>query len=403
MRRTRSLLALLWLAGVAVSSGCAGNSEAPVDDGFNDPTANGNDAGGGDPGAAAITRNGCSGCHDGTAGSLAGSDQPMPGTLAYGSNLTPDPDTGLGAWSDAQIIAAMRLGTNAAGAALCSAMPRYTAMSDSEAQAIVAALRALPAVNHRPPASQCTDGSGTGNDDAGTDVDAAAPSDDVPLTLTDDVPTADDVLDAGTWTAPDAGRVDAGRVDAGTRVDAGRDVPVPPPVDAGPIGCHPVINEVLTGAASHATYEWVEIFNPCTTTVSLTGWRLGYRSATNTSAISATDSSTLFAFAAQSLAPGGYLLVAGAGYTGTADGSFTSGMADAGGGVGLRNLAGTVVDSMGWGTATNAFVRGHAASVAPSVAIPGNSLQRLPDGADTQDGAADFHVSTHPTPRAANR
>jgi hypothetical protein len=124
----------------------------------------------------------------------------------------------------------------------------------------------------------------------------------------------------------------------------------------------------------------------------------GRLAASSTSPLSATDSSTLFAFASQRIAAGAYLLLGSDGYRGSVDARLSSGIADVGG-VGLRNVAGAVLDSVGWGNTRNAFVRGRAAP-APA---PGSSIRRLPDGADTGDNGADFEVSRAPTPRAANR
>ena len=68
----------------------------------------------------------------------------FPGTLAA-ANITPDPDTGLGAWSDGEILRAMREGVNREGEALFPIMPygHYRHMSDEDAQSIVAYLRTL--------------------------------------------------------------------------------------------------------------------------------------------------------------------------------------------------------------------------------------------------------------------
>jgi hypothetical protein len=64
--------------------------------------------------------------------------------------------TGLGAWSDEQIIRALRFGWDKSGAELCAAMPRYPEMGDVEATDIVAYLRSLAPVS-RPeiPESVC--------------------------------------------------------------------------------------------------------------------------------------------------------------------------------------------------------------------------------------------------------
>ena len=60
--------------------------------------------------------------------------------------------------------------------------------------------------------------------------------------------------------------------------------------------------------------------------------------------------------------------------------------------------AGLLVDSVGWGTATNALVEGTAATAPPTTAAPGSSIVRLPDGHDSNTNAADFTVTSSPTP-----
>ena len=159
------------------------------------------------------------------------------------------------------------------------------------------------------------------------------------------------------------------------------------------------INEFMTGTSTAASYEFVEIVNAGTTAVDLSGYKLVYRSAAGASDISL---DTLPSGA--TLAAGAFYLFGGSGYTGApaADQSFGTALASTGGGLALRDASGTIVDSVGYGTATNAFVRGTAAPAPPSVAAPGNSDVRLPDGHETGDNSADFSVSATPTPRAAN-
>jgi len=72
------------------------------------------------------------------------------------ANLTSDPKAGLGAWSDGEIIRAIREGVSRDGRLLSSAMPyaTYRAMSDEDVQSLVAYLRTLPpngAVRPAPP------------------------------------------------------------------------------------------------------------------------------------------------------------------------------------------------------------------------------------------------------------
>ncbi|MFL6247428.1 MAG: c-type cytochrome [Thermoanaerobaculia bacterium] len=68
----------------------------------------------------------------------------FPGTLAA-ANLTSDPATGLGQWTDGEILRAMREGVNREGKALFPIMPysHLRNMSDEDAKSIVAYLRTL--------------------------------------------------------------------------------------------------------------------------------------------------------------------------------------------------------------------------------------------------------------------
>lgn len=106
----------------------------------------------------------CTGCH--TPGALrgepdmgrylAGSDigfQIPPGTF-YPPNLTPDKETGLGEWSDAQIIKAVRQGIRPDGRILVPVMPyhSYGKLTDADAVALVAYLKSLKPVKNRAPA-----------------------------------------------------------------------------------------------------------------------------------------------------------------------------------------------------------------------------------------------------------
>jgi hypothetical protein len=83
-----------------------------------------------------------------------------------------------------------------------------------------------------------------------------------------------------------------------------------------------------------------------------------------------------------------YFVCANTGFSGTADLRYTDGLAADGGGLALRAPDGRVVDSVGWGTATNAFVEGTAAA-APQ---PSQSIARTPDGHDTNDNSKDFLI-----------
>jgi hypothetical protein len=77
----------------------------------------------------------------------------FPGTLAA-ANLTPDLETGLGVWSDGEIIRAIREGVDRNGKALFPIMPygHYRHMSDDDVTAIVAYLRTLKPIRYERPA-----------------------------------------------------------------------------------------------------------------------------------------------------------------------------------------------------------------------------------------------------------
>jgi hypothetical protein len=109
---------------------------------------------------------GCAMCHQASSandGFFAGQVVPSPGSShAYGSNLSSDIATGLGGWADIEIVRALRYGVDKAQQPLCPPMPHYDgsdakvpAMSDVEADAIVAFLRALPPVSRTIPPSLC--------------------------------------------------------------------------------------------------------------------------------------------------------------------------------------------------------------------------------------------------------
>jgi mono/diheme cytochrome c family protein len=74
-----------------------------------------------------------------------------PAFRAIGANLTPDKATGLGTWTDAQIIRAIREGILPDGSLIGPPMPieLYRHMSDADVTAIVAYLRSVPAVANR--------------------------------------------------------------------------------------------------------------------------------------------------------------------------------------------------------------------------------------------------------------
>jgi mono/diheme cytochrome c family protein len=70
---------------------------------------------------------------------------------AYAPNITPDKETGIGNWSDAQIVAAIRDGRRPDGSIIGPPMPiaLYRDIADEDARAIVAYLRAAAPVSNK--------------------------------------------------------------------------------------------------------------------------------------------------------------------------------------------------------------------------------------------------------------
>jgi len=247
---------------------------------------------------------------------------------------------------------------------------------------------------------------------AGDDADLAMPADDAP-DLGDDASARDMAVSAQDLTlvsdlaAPHDLAIPR---DLATPHDLAipRDLTPPPDLRTPPDlvvvvnSCHLVINELQTETTQSASEEFVEIYNPCTTAVAVDGFKLGYRAATNTTPASSSDSSTLYTFSG-SLAAGAYFVVAGTSFGGTKNGTLSSGLATSGS-VALRDAAAAIVDSVAYGTVTagNAFIETAAAPKPPSLASPGGSIQRTPNGTDNNDNSHDFTTTTAATPGAAN-
>ncbi len=79
----------------------------------------------------------------------------LPGTVAA-PNITNDPDTGIGLWSDGEKIRAIRDGVDNTGRALFPMMPypSYRKMSDEDVQSVVAYMNSLPPLKNRLPATK---------------------------------------------------------------------------------------------------------------------------------------------------------------------------------------------------------------------------------------------------------
>jgi len=104
---------------------------------------------------------GCNDCH--TPGALFGAPDLKralsgselgwrgPWGVSYASNITPDPETGIGTWTDAEIERALRSGMKKDGSPMAPPMPwpDFARLSPEDMAAMIAYLKTVPAVKHK--------------------------------------------------------------------------------------------------------------------------------------------------------------------------------------------------------------------------------------------------------------
>jgi len=99
----------------------------------------------------------CVSCHQSSGGRPYAGGYPVktPFGTIYGSNITPDPVTGIGRWSRAAFERALRRGVGRDGSHLYPAFPytHYAGVADSDVDALYAFLMTRPAVRAEPPAN----------------------------------------------------------------------------------------------------------------------------------------------------------------------------------------------------------------------------------------------------------
>jgi mono/diheme cytochrome c family protein len=109
-------------------------------------------------GAALAAVGNCRGCHTPPGAPAYSGGVPLKspfGTL-YTSNITPDPETGIGRWSEEAFRRAMREGVDRRGEHLYPAFPydHYTLVTDEDDRAIYAYLMTRAAASNRPPPNE---------------------------------------------------------------------------------------------------------------------------------------------------------------------------------------------------------------------------------------------------------
>lgn len=77
--------------------------------------------------------------------------------MAISANITPDRETGIGAWTEAQFAEAVRFGKRPDGKPLSPLMPPMTTLTDEEVSAIWAYLQTVPAIRNNVSVSAAAD------------------------------------------------------------------------------------------------------------------------------------------------------------------------------------------------------------------------------------------------------
>jgi len=151
VNRASALLALLLLP--ASLAGCA-KPIAPIDPASRaaaDPALVAK-------GAALAAVGNCRGCHTPRGGQPFAGGEPMssPFGTIYSTNITPDPDTGIGRWSEEAFRRALRKGVDDEGAHLYPAFPydRFTRATDDDIHALYAYVMSQQPVRNTPPKNE---------------------------------------------------------------------------------------------------------------------------------------------------------------------------------------------------------------------------------------------------------
>ncbi len=149
--RRRYLAALL---AIALAASCATTEHASLPR-VERPAAQQFDRALVDRGAMLAAMGNCRGCHTAPDGRSFAGGLPIetPFGAVHSTNITPDPETGIGAWSEAAFGRAMREGVDRGGHHLYPAFPydHFTLVTDADNQALYAYLMTRGAVRYRPP------------------------------------------------------------------------------------------------------------------------------------------------------------------------------------------------------------------------------------------------------------
>ncbi len=154
-RWSATALVIVTVAAGAVSLSCTNTSKTAV--AAEDPILRG---------GRVVYTSGCVDCHTpgtfygapDTTRMLSGSELGWQGPwgISFPRNLTPDSTTGIGSWTEEQIVVAIREGRRPDGSPLLPPMPwpMYAHMTDEDAYAVAKYLKSIPPIVHEMPKQQ---------------------------------------------------------------------------------------------------------------------------------------------------------------------------------------------------------------------------------------------------------
>jgi mono/diheme cytochrome c family protein len=158
LRKTGRIVIGLLIVFAAVTAGFIAFEWRPALDPINPPPVSSFDAALVRRGARLAAIGDCATCHTARGGKPYAGGLPLPtpfGTI-YAPNITPDPDTGIGYWSQRAFIRAMRAGVDRTGHHLYPAFPydHFTLVTDEDNEALYAFLMTRQPVRARAPPNQ---------------------------------------------------------------------------------------------------------------------------------------------------------------------------------------------------------------------------------------------------------
>jgi mono/diheme cytochrome c family protein len=150
----RAVVPLLWVVGLGVGGFVVYAWRSPIPP-ADPPAADSFDAGTLRRGAELAALGNCATCHTAPGGDTFAGGRPVPtpfGTI-YSTNITPDPNSGIGHWSQDAFQRAMREGVDREGAHLYPAFPydHFTLINDADVAALYAFVMTRQPVQARTP------------------------------------------------------------------------------------------------------------------------------------------------------------------------------------------------------------------------------------------------------------